>query len=143
MQFCQVESVDGVLTCRNCGVPFEGPFAITAAELAAIGGRLDRIHRPCGMLEQADTGTLDPAAGTTSQEPRQPPVDYTSCIHRGTELRKQACSSCRGTVNIKIYACAVHGECELSGRLPTVKFCGRCNERELSTSSNSEPEGIR
>jgi hypothetical protein len=145
MKLCKVEIVDGVLICRECGLPFTGDYEITSAELAAIGGRLDRIHRPCGLPARGVTGQgstrlSSPKSGVrTSNEQRRTNDQQLPCIHRGAELRKQSCPTCRGTVQIKIYACAIHGECELSGRLMGVRCCAQCDDFEAPKRPDSAP----
>ena len=51
-----------------------------------------------------------------------------ACIHRGAELRQEPCESCGGGVRIKVFACTVHGECQLDDKIAGVKFCGTCGE---------------
>ncbi len=52
-----------------------------------------------------------------------------ACIHRGPELRQEPCESCGGGTRIKIFACAIHGECQLDDKIPGIAFCGGCVER--------------
>lgn len=42
---------------------------------------------------------------------RAPKVAPLPCVHLGPEVRRVACESCRGSVQIKVFACAIHGEC--------------------------------
>ena len=51
-----------------------------------------------------------------------------SCIHRGGVRRAVPCSGCKAAVMVKIFACRIHGECELSGRIPDVKHCPGCSD---------------
>lgn len=48
------------------------------------------------------------------------------CRHRGQQLRLQRCSTCRGNVREKVFACSIHGECQPGNKLPGVKSCGGC-----------------
>lgn len=64
------------------------------------------------------------------------PVDL-SCIHRGDELRRVGCQTCRGSVQVKIYACAVFSECSLSANAG-VKCCAGCGERATASSTAGE-----
>jgi hypothetical protein len=48
----------------------------------------------------------------------------TDCNHRGDVLRLESAACCGGRVQIKIYACAVHGECALvTGRARNICPC--------------------
>ncbi len=59
---------------------------------------------------------------------RLPLDQLLACIHRGPELRQEPCETCGG-VRIKIFACAVHGECQLGDKIVGVKCCGACEDR--------------
>jgi hypothetical protein len=50
------------------------------------------------------------------------------CSHFGAETRQQVCDSCRGKQRIKVFACAVHGECSLGKQLEGVAYCKGCKE---------------
>lgn len=53
-----------------------------------------------------------------------------TCRHLGEEVRRQQCGTCRGVVQLKVFACAVHGECTLGKPAPGVKGCCEgCRER--------------
>jgi hypothetical protein len=45
------------------------------------------------------------------------------CPHRGAEVRREVCTSCGGRVEIKIFSCAIHGECTIAKQLPGVHVC--------------------
>lgn len=47
------------------------------------------------------------------------------CAHRGDVLRTEVCQSCGGRARIKVYACALYGECALAA-VPGVANCGSC-----------------
>ena len=53
------------------------------------------------------------------------------CVHRGDELRREPCPSCNGTVQVKVFNCAIEiiGECQIHPYLPNVIACSICNER--------------
>lgn len=61
------------------------------------------------------------------------PVKDISCIHRGEVLRLQECESCSGKRKLKIYSCALHGECYLGAKLPDVRRCDLCLDRKSVT----------
>lgn len=52
------------------------------------------------------------------------------CVHRGDLIREQKCDSCRGNVNIKVFACALHGECTMFKKIPGVHKCDGCAARK-------------
>jgi len=140
MKLCKVEVINGAITCAACGVPFAGSFAISASELAAIGGRLERVFRPCqtrtgGAGEPATSlGTVVPPTPIAGGLPAASAalVDYRQCLHRGEVVRSERCSTCRGNVLVKVFACAIHGQCQLSGRVAGVKVCGPdCHEHAV------------
>jgi hypothetical protein len=60
---------------------------------------------------------------------RSPLDQFLACIHRGTELRQEACPICPAGTRIKIFACSIHGECQLDDKIAGLKFCGTCDER--------------
>lgn len=49
-----------------------------------------------------------------------------SCVHLGNEVRRQLCESCGGSVAIKVFACAVHGEATIGKDLHGLACCGTC-----------------
>ncbi len=51
-----------------------------------------------------------------------------ACIHRGPELRQEPCETCGGGTRIKIFACAIHRECQLDDRVESIASCGTCAE---------------
>src|SRR5262249_8463570 len=50
------------------------------------------------------------------------------CRYLGSEVRRQTCPTCRGTVELKVFACALHGECTLGKALPGVACCAQCSD---------------
>jgi hypothetical protein len=55
------------------------------------------------------------------------------CRHIGSEIRRQDCPTCRGHVELKIFACAVHRECALSPNAVAVSCCTNCADYEAPT----------
>lgn len=55
--------------------------------------------------------------------------DPTACIHRGEVVGMDLCEACGGKVQIKRFACAVYGECQLYEKLPGIKGCSQCREK--------------
>lgn len=56
---------------------------------------------------------------------KQPPGP---CAHLGAEVRQQECDSCAGKTQIKVFACAVHGECTLGKKLDGLACCAGCKD---------------
>lgn len=56
------------------------------------------------------------------------PQDRTACRHRGPETRRVECHSCQGLVQIKVFPCAIHGECVLSAATEGIPSCRDCGE---------------
>lgn len=44
-------------------------------------------------------------------KPQEPIPEPIPCCHLGAVLRTEECPTCKGTVDIEVFACAVHGEC--------------------------------
>lgn len=59
---------------------------------------------------------------------KQPPIPLT-CSHRGQVTRQIACNSCRGQVAVKVFACAVHGECTMLKKREELCGCQDCTDR--------------
>lgn len=55
----------------------------------------------------------------------------TPCRHRGEEVGRVQCASCRGHVEVKILACGLHGRCCIAKDLGgDVKCCLLCSDHE-------------
>jgi hypothetical protein len=50
------------------------------------------------------------------------------CVHLGEEVRRDPCPTCSGHVRVKVFSCAVHGECQAAAKLAGVKACQGCGE---------------
>lgn len=58
-----------------------------------------------------------PSPSAAAHVPK-PPLTFCSnqlfaCIHRGPEIRQEPCETRGGDVRIKIFACAIYGECQV------------------------------
>lgn len=65
------------------------------------------------------------------------------CKHLGEFKRKQECLTCQGNVQVKVFSCAIHGECTLGKVLPGIKCCSlggtdACTEYVASSGQNEE-----
>lgn len=53
------------------------------------------------------------------------------CVHRGVVVRSEQCKSCRGNVQLSVYACSIYGECTLRKKVDSVSGCCiLCSERK-------------
>lgn len=53
------------------------------------------------------------------------------CVHRGEVVKLVECAGCSGKTQIKIFACAIHGECSLSSKTgDEYKRCALCADRQ-------------
>jgi hypothetical protein len=52
------------------------------------------------------------------------------CRLRGEELRQAPCSSCRGSVQVKVFACVAFGECTAGRKIDAVACCSACDRYE-------------
>jgi hypothetical protein len=51
------------------------------------------------------------------------------CDHLGAEVRREDCTGCKGKrTQIKIFDCAVHGECSIGKKLDGVACCAGCKD---------------
>lgn len=67
-------------------------------------------------------------ANKLTHEPRDP----AACIHRGESTGTQECPTCSGTVKLKVFTCAIHGECTIQKRIEGVACCP-CDDYENTT----------
>lgn len=80
----------------------------------------------CGRrLRWKGTATM-PNAVCRADAPRSPaaaPPPSARCLHLGDSLRKVDCKTCRGPVQLEVFACAKYGECTRERRGPDVAGC--------------------
>lgn len=89
-----------------------------------------RVHHP-PHRQRTVRVTRGARVVADQREHREQRVPHgTACVHRGAVLRTEPCRKCRGTVQVKVHACALVGECTLSDKLPTVVRCYTCQRRE-------------
>lgn len=70
--------------------------------------------------------------------PRKNPAAAT-CVHRGAETREVECKSCGGNVRIKLFACAIGGECHLSKKaVAGATACVGCLDFQPPVGANHE-----
>lgn len=56
-------------------------------------------------------------------DPVQPKKAKRSCAHLGDSTRRVDCLTCNGRIELKVFACAVHGECTTRKRVDGVQGC--------------------
>jgi len=55
------------------------------------------------------------------------PTLVEKCKHLGDAVGTTVdCAGCTGTVKLKLYACAIHGECTLGKKLDGIACCAQC-----------------
>jgi len=67
--------------------------------------------------------------GTLTMEMREPSTrDNTPCAHRGEEVERRVCETCRGSVKVKVFACMEHGQCTQRTKFDDTPGCDRCKD---------------
>jgi len=57
-----------------------------------------------------------------------PAMAELDCVHRGESLGIEPCSTCPGHVELKVYACAVLGQCTIAEPLEGYAVCKGCSQ---------------
>ena len=93
--------------------------------------RVSRLaNRRYGVSRQMN-GPPDVLAIARGEAPRPvagSPVMRLECRHLGSETRQQDCPTCKGNVRLKVFGCAVHGECTIDTAQSGVACCGGCGD---------------
>jgi len=92
------------------------------------GGRVAEGDTPWGTyrVEWSKQGNL-----LTHHINIKEPVDSgTECTHRGQQIRTQECDLCKGNVIVKVFECAIHGECSIRKNVG-VTVCNTCPDRKV------------
>lgn len=79
-------------------------------------GAIDRD----GATVRDETGEPAAAAKPPARKRQRIVVE---CSNRGEVLRTELCPSCKGRVEVMVFACAKHGECVLGKGPPGVHVC--------------------
>lgn len=61
------------------------------------------------------------------------------CRHRGPATRRAGCPTCKGSVQLKIFACALHGECTPVTSLGDLPCCAGCNDYDSLDQHSAPP----
>lgn len=112
-----------LFTCGGCG-----------RQLADI--RVLPVYCSCGNINRDATCLVDVAElppetlrpvpkDKVLQVPDQDPhrKRVAECLHRGAEIRREVCETCKGKVQVKVFACDRHGECTISKEIQGVYVC--------------------
>lgn len=110
-------------TCCYCG--FTTVF--TGDSPGQIGHNCDPTKHPALTARQGLPIGRSPRPEAASRIPLD---QLLTCIHRGPELWQAPCDTCGGGVRIKVFACAIHGECQFEDKIVEIKCCGDCVDRE-------------
>ena len=110
--------------CPQCGMirllPLLFPFRCKC-------GKVNGKHRPTELEPETIS------SGQVVRIPSPAKLRVVDCIHRGDELRRMDCYSCRGSVKVKVFRCEVHGECTLAkikGLDDPPQVCRGCDDHE-------------
>ena len=49
------------------------------------------------------------------------------CVHLGEQARLENCVTCRGNIALKVFRCAIFGECTLGKRVAELAVCTVCD----------------
>lgn len=101
---------------------------MTCCDFVPINGSNDYRCQACGRIV-TDVTTLPIWATCRSQRPSAIDGD---CMRLGAELRRQECPTCGGNVQIKVFTCAVRGECTIAKPLEGIACCQTCEQFEAS-----------
>lgn len=80
-------------------------------------------HRNC-LAPAHPADQVQPAGTVRRMAPRAP-----GCLHRGAASRDVTCPTCAGHVQVKVFSCALHGECTLGKKDIGVRRCDGCADR--------------
>lgn len=93
-----------------------------------------RIAMPV-VLEHAPTDRLECVHKIRRATPHSIDAARPPCVNQGKEIRLEPCASCRGNTRVKVFACAIHGECTLAKKLEGLECCKRCQDYATAASS--------
>ena len=71
------------------------------------------------------------------ENPVTPPTGLSlNCVYRGEQIDSRTCYTCgrKGSVEIPIFACKIHGRCALTKSYSDAECCQHCTERIPSLS---------
>jgi hypothetical protein len=119
---CKFEPIPeqpGRVRCRNCGHESKG-VRPGMVQFRACGKTPSETFRR-EVAEAQQRVKPRPTAATTAAP----------CAHRGEQVSTIGCEQCGKNVQLKVFACAVHGECVVGQTREGVKGCAGCADRPL------------
>lgn len=81
------------------------------------------VHAPNNTTTAEICANQCPYVDCEAPEPVKPAPRVDTCCHIGEELRLENCPSCCGTVRLKVFGCAIHGECTISKKVGSIMCC--------------------
>lgn len=65
------------------------------------------------------------------------------CQHLGEKVGTRECESCKGKTRIKLFACAVYGQCSIAKKLDGIACCdnGRCPDYSAARRDTDPDDG--
>jgi hypothetical protein len=57
------------------------------------------------------------------------------CTHLGAVVRTELCPSCKGKIQVKVFACPLHTECTIRKQMDGVASCADCKDYQPNASS--------
>ena len=136
--FAAVPSKHGIHACKNCGRITNDPNVAHAVPVQV--SRRSTLGTTT-TLPSSPSLPITPVSGPKPESKTQAAPAASSsmeCIHRGQEVRTEQCKSCGGNVQIKVFACALHGTCTLSRKVTGATMCSGCPDRQQSGVANSK-----
>lgn len=101
--------------CDRCR---PGPYTLDQCRLCWLAANDPRYQQRWGLPVTAK--------GAVTLLPAQP-APTASCVHLGPPTGAVAhCRSCQGHVQVKVCACAVHGQCTPARKVAGLPCCGTC-----------------
>src|SRR4051794_4345291 len=93
-----------------------------------------KVHAPHGVTEETCRACYCRDHPAVEQPEPIPP-----CMHRGAATGEtRVCQSCAGRVEVKLFACALHGACSLIRAVDDAACCVRCPDRRAAPEPDVE-----
>lgn len=96
------------------------------------GTQADYVCQACGrVVERVPALPLIADCGSDAR-----------CKHFGPELRRVECPTCCGSVKLKVFACAVHGESTMGQPIDGLACCAGCLQFEPGLAAISRNQSV-
>jgi hypothetical protein len=121
-----LDKLAGVNGWQECATIVNQAKGFAVVDLRALN-KLRRRDRP-----RANPVTSSNGVPTNYRRKGKAAVkEVLDCLHRGAQVDGVKCTTCKGNVTIKVYACAVHGKCSIATDVG-VKVCLECSDRKAA-----------